>query len=106
MHGDIKLSNVIIGRSGEVQIIDFGFSTIVESPQTKISIFSGTPMYLAPEIIRKIPFDGEIYKDLRPMCGHWESCIIEFWNTSFHLKSSELSTINGSIQIVKFQFLL
>ena len=49
-HRDIKTKNVIINKNLEIELIDFGFSVKMKSSKL-ISDFSGTPLYLAPEIV-------------------------------------------------------
>lgn len=55
-HRDIKLGNVLISDSGKVELIDFGFATM--SFETKLTSFCGTPCYMCPEILKKLPYIG------------------------------------------------
>lgn len=55
-HRDIKLGNVLISDTGRVALIDFGFATL--SGSKKLSSFCGTPCYMCPEILQKIPYIG------------------------------------------------
>ncbi|MBU4484591.1 protein kinase, partial [bacterium] len=48
LHLDIKSGNVLLSKSGNVKIIDFGFSTLMEA--LKISICGSLP-YMAPEVL-------------------------------------------------------
>ena len=57
MHRDIKLENVMIDSNNNVKIIDFGFSITIPKDK-KLSIFCGTPSYMAPEIIKRAPYSG------------------------------------------------
>ena len=86
VHGDLKLSNVVIGKGNAVQVIDFGFSTIFEDTPELITCFSGTPVYLAPEIVRNKPFNGKYYQALKQMSGLLGLCITEFWKVVTPLK--------------------
>ncbi len=52
VHRDIKLENVMIDSHNNVKIIDFGFSITIPKDK-KLSIFCGTPSYMAPEIVRR-----------------------------------------------------
>ena len=56
-HRDIKLENVIISSTGEVKVIDFGFSTCIPNDK-KVKMFCGTPSYMAPEIANKTEYCG------------------------------------------------
>lgn len=47
-HGDLKPNNVLLSRSGEVKIIDFGLARIKGVEVTRVQ---GTPEYMAPEQI-------------------------------------------------------
>ena len=41
-----------------VKLIDFGFSIKVQNDK-KLNIFCGTPAYMAPEIVKKLEYDGK-----------------------------------------------
>lgn len=45
-HGDLKPSNVLLSRTGQVKIIDFGTAWIKGQPKYRVQ---GTPQYMAPE---------------------------------------------------------
>ncbi|CAI2385740.1 unnamed protein product [Moneuplotes crassus] len=49
-HRDLKLENIIIDKSKNVKIIDFGFATMT-TKDYKGRVFCGTPSYMAPEIV-------------------------------------------------------
>jgi len=53
-HQDVKLNNILLGIQGEVRLIDFGFSQKLKENQ-KITKFCGTPSYMAPEILSRMP---------------------------------------------------
>jgi serine/threonine protein kinase/tetratricopeptide (TPR) repeat protein len=53
MHLDIKPQNILIGQEG-LKLIDFGLAMPTNQNQQKVS---GTPGYMAPEIIRQEPVD-------------------------------------------------
>jgi serine/threonine protein kinase len=57
VHRDIKLENIILNENHKTKIIDFGFSIIIPSDK-KLSIFCGTPSYMAPEIVAKKDYFG------------------------------------------------
>jgi serine/threonine protein kinase len=45
-HADLKPNNVLLSRTGEVKIIDFGLAWIKGEPKDRVQ---GTPEYMAPE---------------------------------------------------------
>lgn len=57
VHRDIKSSNIMVSPSGQVKILDFGLSRLASGvgdgqTVTGPGIISGTPAYIAPEILR------------------------------------------------------
>lgn len=51
MHRDIKGSNILLTREGEIKLCDFGLSRDIESPMGKRTTCIGSPCWLAPEIV-------------------------------------------------------
>jgi serine/threonine-protein kinase len=50
LHRDIKPQNILLSRSGDVQISDFGIARIAgDAPLTRVGFHAGTPAYMAPE---------------------------------------------------------
>lgn len=55
-HRDIKLENIMLQRSNDlsnIKIIDFGLSRDIGANSTVKSLCSGTPFYIAPEVINR-----------------------------------------------------
>ena len=48
-HGDLKPGNILLSRTGQVKIIDFGLARIKGEPVDRIQ---GTPEYMAPEQVK------------------------------------------------------
>lgn len=57
VHRDLKLENVLLDEGRSIKIIDFGFSVIIPYDK-KLTIFCGTPSYMAPEIASKKDYFG------------------------------------------------
>ncbi|MCB1035824.1 MAG: serine/threonine protein kinase [Acidobacteria bacterium] len=52
VHHDIKPGNVLLGRNGEIKVVDFGIARFISSLHQDSEKVFGTPGYLAPEAIR------------------------------------------------------
>jgi serine/threonine-protein kinase len=52
IHRDIKPDNLIITKSDEIKITDFGIAHIEESTITSDTMMIGTPFYMSPEQIK------------------------------------------------------
>lgn len=59
VHRDLKLDNILIDPTTKtVKIIDFGFS-LKSSSAEKLSVYCGTPHYMDPDLVRKVPYRGD-----------------------------------------------
>ena len=67
IHRDLKASNILVGESGQVKLLDFGTARLVdataEAALTKTGVFAFTPEYASPEQVRGEPltFASDIY---------------------------------------------
>lgn len=57
LHRDIKPHNILI-KNGNVKISDFGFAKAFEKNEL-ITTFCGSPLYMAPEIIKKREYNSK-----------------------------------------------
>jgi len=54
IHRDIKPENILLSRSGEVKVADFGLARITSTDSktlTQVGVTMGTPLYMSPEQI-------------------------------------------------------
>eukprot|EP00826_Nyctotherus_ovalis_P059438 TRINITY_DN8265_c0_g1_i2.p1 TRINITY_DN8265_c0_g1~~TRINITY_DN8265_c0_g1_i2.p1 ORF type:complete len:382 (+),score=78.88 TRINITY_DN8265_c0_g1_i2:137-1282(+) len=57
VHRDLKLENILLDDNKDVKLIDFGFS-IIAGKSDKLTLFCGTPSYMAPEIASRKGYHG------------------------------------------------
>ena len=63
LHRDIRSDSVLLSSAGVVKLSDFGFcaQTTPENPaNARRSSLVGTPYWMAPEIIARVPYGTEI----------------------------------------------
>ncbi|GEM_PF-3504830 len=62
-HRDLKPENLMITRTGELKIMDFGIARTAESTMTRMGAMIGTPAYMSPEQAEGNPVDvrSDIY---------------------------------------------
>jgi serine/threonine protein kinase len=51
MHRDLKPQNILVAKDGSLKLTDFGFAKILNQ-DAMIKTFCGSPLYMAPEIIK------------------------------------------------------
>jgi len=56
IHRDIKPENILLSENGSVKLTDFGWSNYVDDEVIR-STYCGTPLYLAPEMIKEVGHD-------------------------------------------------
>jgi serine/threonine protein kinase len=56
-HCDIKLDNILLDAQFQVKLADFGLAIVMGTRETRWE-YRGTPVYMAPEIHARRPYDG------------------------------------------------
>jgi len=56
-HRDVKLENILVDQQGTIYVIDLGLCAFIQEG-TLCKDWCGSDNYLAPEIVRRIPYDG------------------------------------------------
>ncbi|WFC94041.1 non-specific serine/threonine protein kinase [Malassezia brasiliensis] len=57
VHRDLKIENILISKSGNIKIIDFGLSNLY-SPQSHLNTFCGSLYFAAPELLNARVYTG------------------------------------------------
>jgi serine/threonine protein kinase len=60
MHLDFKPENVLVTRNAGVRLIDFDLAQPLPKKPKKMSKNPGTPAYMAPEQLQRLPIDGRV----------------------------------------------
>lgn len=57
VHRDLKIENILISKSGDIKIIDFGLSNLY-SPRSLLKTFCGSLYFAAPELLNARAYTG------------------------------------------------
>jgi hypothetical protein len=58
VHRDVKTTNVLVAESGRIVLADFGLGVHLERGQAGEHSAAGTPVFMAPEVLRGEPADA------------------------------------------------
>lgn len=57
VHRDLKIENILISKTGDIKIIDFGLSNLF-SPRARLKTFCGSLYFAAPELLQARQYTG------------------------------------------------
>ena len=57
VHRDLKIENILISKTGDIKIIDFGLSNLF-SPRSHLKTFCGSLYFAAPELLQARQYTG------------------------------------------------
>lgn len=57
VHRDLKIENILISKTGDIKIIDFGLSNLF-SPRSQLKTFCGSLYFAAPELLQAKAYTG------------------------------------------------
>lgn len=57
VHRDLKIENILISKTGDIKIIDFGLSNLF-SPRSHLRTYCGSLYFAAPELLQAKPYAG------------------------------------------------
>ncbi|XP_041944714.1 serine/threonine-protein kinase Sgk2-like [Alosa alosa] len=93
VYRDLKPENILLDWEGHVVLTDFGLCKEGINPDSTTSTFCGTPEYLAPEVLKKHPYDRTVdwwglgsvlYEMIYGLPPFYSSDMTEMYNSILH----------------------
>ena len=88
IHRDVKGTNIMLTKSGNVKLIDFGISCEIPDAMAKRHTSVGTPFWMAPEVILCEQQMNSSEYDSR--CGNFRICLSLCFCVKSILKNQEV----------------
>ena len=61
IHRDVKPDNIFVLENGNIKVADFGIAKMLKvSDHTHTDVIMGTPNYIAPELVKGMPYDHRV----------------------------------------------
>ena len=60
IHRDIKSDSILLARDGRIKLSDFGFCAQITQELPRRKSLVGTPYWMAPEVISRLPYGTEV----------------------------------------------
>ncbi|XP_066932219.1 serine/threonine-protein kinase 36-like [Clytia hemisphaerica] len=57
LHRDMKPQNILLTKTGDVKLCDFGFARAMSFQTLVLTSIKGTPLYMSPELVEEKPYD-------------------------------------------------
>jgi hypothetical protein len=92
-HGDVKLANIMRERGGRIVLLDFGAARPVRWAQARDAGISGSPLYLAPEVLEGRAPDAKA--DLYAL----GVCLYRLVSAAYPIDASELAELRRQHQL-------
>jgi serine/threonine protein kinase len=102
VHRDVKTENLILDNHGKVKIADFGVARLQASNLSEMTGNTGTPGYMAPEVLESKPYDKKCDVYSFGICL-WEifCCRMPYSNYAFSELTSDVVYKDLRLEIPK-----
>src|SRR5690348_5949883 len=91
IHRDIKLENLLLGRTNEVLLSDFGIATVAQTTSdVQTQGFAGTASYAAPEQLRGKPVQASDQYALGVIVYEWLSGVTPFAGSPLEVATQQV----------------